>query len=207
MTDSNFMTQSIDPVEDQSVLVAVDFSEDSKAALIWACHYADCSQAKLTLLHIVHDPASHPGFYHKNGSKQNESLQDVAESMMSDFLADVKAQNPGLTALDTAESRFVPGLPPTRIVEVSDLLNVNIIVIGNKGHSGLPHLLLGSVAERVVELSSRPVVVVKGNASTKPKKKEIKRIKKWEKKDRNMLKILLGIGRRDGGDNEGDLNG
>jgi len=44
------------------------------------------------------------------------------------------------------------------------LLGAGTIVIGNRGLTGLPHMLLGSVAERVVELASIPVVVVKANS-------------------------------------------
>jgi nucleotide-binding universal stress UspA family protein len=205
MTDSNYMSQSIDPVADHSVLVAVDFSEDSKAALIWACRYAECSDAKLVLLHIVHDPATHPGFYHKAGKSLKASLQDIAETMMSDFISEVKAECPWMKVLDSAELRFVPGLPPTRIVEVSDLLNVDLIVVGSRGITGLPHILLGSVAERVVKLSSRPVVVVKGAGSPKLKKKHVKLLKKREKKDRKQLKSWLGLGQDE--EDKGNVDG
>jgi nucleotide-binding universal stress UspA family protein len=52
--------QSSDSGKDQPVLVATDFSEDSKAALIWACKFAGRNHAPLILLHVVHDPVSSP---------------------------------------------------------------------------------------------------------------------------------------------------
>ena len=193
------MTDTADAVlltgleQDQCVLVAIDFSEDSKAALLWACDFAECSSAPLILLHVVHDLASHPGFYHPEKSDHLESMQDVAESMMAEFLARLKTDHPELCSIDAADLRFIPGLPPTRIVEVAGLLNSRLIVIGSRGMTGPAHKQLGSVAHRVVELSAIPVVVIKSETHGVLKKKERKRLEKRQKKDRKKLKDLLGI--------------
>ncbi len=48
------------------VLVAVDFSKDSEAALIWACNYAGQVGAAVLVLHIVHDPIETPGSYRRS---------------------------------------------------------------------------------------------------------------------------------------------
>jgi nucleotide-binding universal stress UspA family protein len=181
------------PEQDQRVLVAIDFSEDSKAALLWACNFAECSSAPLILLHVVHDLASNPGFYHPEKSDHLESMQDVAESMMAEFLARLKIEHPELCSIDEADLRFVPGLPPTRIVEVAGLLNSRLIVIGGRGLTSPPDKRLGSVAQRVVDLSMIPVVVIKSEAHGGLKKKERKRLEKRQKKDWKKLKDLLGI--------------
>ncbi|MBT8053589.1 MAG: universal stress protein [Xanthomonadales bacterium] len=175
------------------VLVAIDFSEDSKAALIWACHFAQCSGAPITLLHVVHDMASQPGFYHPKKTDRLEPMQDVAEAMMVEFLEQVRTEHPELSALDTLDLQFVPGLPPSRIVEVAGLLKAQLIVMGSRGITSLPHKLLGAVAERVAELSTIPVVVVKSETHGEMGKKEKKRVKKQIKKDRKKLKEILGI--------------
>ena len=60
-------------------------------------------------------------------------MQDVAESMMEDFLTRLRSEQPGLTALNTLEVQFVPGLPPSRIVEVSSLLKARLISMGAAG--------------------------------------------------------------------------
>jgi nucleotide-binding universal stress UspA family protein len=181
------------PEQDQRVLVAIDFSEDSKAALLWACNFAECSSAPLILLHVVHDLASNPGFYHPEKSDHLESMQDVAESMMAEFLTRLKTEHPELCAIDEADLRFIPGLPPTRIVEVAGLLNSRLIVIGGRGLTSPPDKRLGSVAQRVVDLSMIPVVVIKSEAHGVLKKKERKRLEKRQKKDWKKLKELLGI--------------
>ena len=193
MTDTTGTSQVNKPVEDQTVLVAIDFSDDSKAALIWACNYVKRVRTNLILLHVVHDSASHPGFYRQTKSAHLEPMQTVAEAMMAEFLEKLKLEQPGLDSLETAELKFVPGLPPSRIVEVADLLNVSLIAMGSRGKTGLEQMLLGSVAERVVKLASGPVVVVKSETVGKLKKKEIKRRQKKLKKERNRLKEILNI--------------
>lgn len=175
------------------VLVAVDFSPDSSAALAWAARYADLSGASLVILHVVHDPAASPGFYRQSPDDLMQPMDTVAIRMMEDFLSDFRDSNPDYESLDAVETRFVPGLPPTRIVEVANLLGAGTIVIGSRGITGLPHSLLGSVAERVVELAECPVVVVKSTADGVRDKKAGKRLAKQQKKDRKMLKRLLGL--------------
>ena len=193
--------QSSDPDKDQPVLVATDFSEDSKAALIWACKFAGCNHAPLILLHVVHDPVSSPGFYRKTKEDQMLPMQTVAESMMAEFLDDLESEQPGLLDRSRLDLRLVPGLPPSRIVEVAALLAAGLVVVGSRGITGLPHTLLGSTAERVVELSPVPVVVVKSGKHAKSDKKNLKRKKKRQKKDRRKLKKLLGLAKDEVNDN------
>jgi nucleotide-binding universal stress UspA family protein len=185
------------------VLVATDFSDDSKAALIWACRYAANKEASLILLHVVHDPVSSPGFYRNSKEDQMVPMQTVAESMMNDFLDKLKAEKPGLINDRSLDVRLVPGLPPSRIVEVAGLLQVDLIVLGNRGLTGLPHKLLGSTAERVVELSAVPVVVVKSEDFRKLSEESRKKKEKKLKKDRKKLKKMLGLGKQEKSGDDG----
>jgi nucleotide-binding universal stress UspA family protein len=188
----------------QTVLVAIDFSPDSSAALAWAARYADLSGASLVLLHVVHDPAGSPGFYRRSPKDNMQPMQEIAAQMMEDFLRAFREEHPGHGSVDTAESQFVPGLPPTRIVEVAKLLEAEIIVVGSRGITGLPHMLLGSVAERVVELAECPVIVVKSEEHQIHDKKTIKRLAKQQKKERKKLKRLLGVTPESESDRETD---
>ena len=52
------------------------------------------------------------------------------------------------------------GYPATVIVDEADNLEVDLVVIGTHGHTGLKHLLLGSVAQRVVQKAPCPVLTV-----------------------------------------------
>lgn len=186
MTDIPSNNQPAEVELNQPILVAIDFSDDSRAAVLWACEFAHCVGARLILLHVIHDPVSSPGFYHAETPGEMRPMEDVAKTMMSDFLADMRTKHPDLEALQSADTRLVAGLPPGRIVEAADLLKAKLIVIGSRGMTGLDHMLMGSVAERVVELAPVPVVVVK--SENRPEKKKNK---KKLKKDRKRLKARL----------------
>ena len=116
-----------DPALGAPVLACLDFSEDSKSALIWACKFAESNGIPLVLLHVVHDIAAHPGFYKMKKSGKPEPMLDIAESMLDEFLDQVRSQHPELEVLHNADVQLVPGLPPTRIIEVAGLLNASLI--------------------------------------------------------------------------------
>jgi nucleotide-binding universal stress UspA family protein len=145
----------------ETILCAVDFSGDSAAAFGWACRQAALTDARLVLLHVVHDPASSPGFYHPVKSDWLQPMVAVAEDMMAEFLATFRAEVGDSPALAGLETRLVRGLPAGRIVEVARDLAADLVVVGSRGRTGLPHILLGSVAERVVQTAPGPVAVVK----------------------------------------------
>jgi len=146
------------------VVVAVDFTPDSKAALIWAGHYADDVGAKLLVLHVVHDPAEAPGYYRQRDENLLRPMEEVAAEMMASFLESVSKEHGDIKALQDAESTLVKGIPATRILEFAKAHGARDIVMGSRGRTGLPHLLLGSKAERVVQLSPIPVTIVKAEA-------------------------------------------
>ncbi|SMF11440.1 Nucleotide-binding universal stress protein, UspA family [Tistlia consotensis] len=147
------------------ILCAVDFSPDSEAALLWACRQAELTGARPVLLHVVHDPASSPGFYRTLEGDWLRPMVTVAEEMMADFLAKMRGEHPETPALATIETRLVPGLPPGRIVETAAELGAELVVVGSRGRTGLSHILLGSVAERVVQTAPMPVTVVKADGT------------------------------------------
>lgn len=153
----------MDDEEKPPILVAVDFSSDSRAALIWACEMAALSKAPVLVLHIVHDPAQSPGTYKQNEKDGLRPMEDVAERMMGDFLESVKNGGASRKGLARVRTRLVTGLPVTRILEVAEKEGASMIVMGSQGRTGLDRLLLGSKAEQVVRLSPIPVTIVKSN--------------------------------------------
>ena len=145
----------------QPILAAIDFSDYSQKALLWAARLADTIGAPLVVLHVVHDRAAQPGYYDqvKKQKKHLRRIEEAAAEMMEDFLAKMRQEHPGL--LDEMDPRLVVGLPVTRILEVAEKCGAQMIVMGSQGRTGLSHLLLGSKAERVVQLSAIPVTIVK----------------------------------------------
>jgi len=154
---------SVNGDSEGTLLAAVDFAEDSCEAVLWASREAEHLGCGLMILHVVHDPASSPGFYRHVEVDWLRPMADLARAMMDAFLKKIREEHPSLSALATADAKLVTGLPASRIVEVAKSINAPLIVIGSRGRTGLTHILLGSVAERVVQLAPMPVVVVKGH--------------------------------------------
>ena len=157
----------------ESLLVAVDFSRQSEAALVFAARLCKWAGCRFTVLHVVHERGSEPGFYKRNGQlEQILPLNDIALRMMGDFIEDMRERYPELNCLDDAETMTVAGLPETRILEVAESLSADLIILGGNGRSMLSKLLRGSVAEDVVRKSRIPVHVVhasKRNSEAPPK--------------------------------------
>ncbi len=146
-----------------TLLVAVDFTAYSEEALLFAADLAERIEAKLIVLHVIHDPAEAPGFYAPKGKKKKYlfTMEDAANEMMDEFLKKMRKAHPNLTPIKKASPLLVVGTPVTRILEIAKKKKAKMIFVGSHGRTGLSHLLVGSKAERVVQLSPIPVVVVK----------------------------------------------
>jgi len=147
------------------LLVAVDFTIFSEEALLFAANLAECMDAKLLVLHVIHDPAEAPGFYAPKGKKKKylSSMEDAANEMMEEFMKKMREAHQNLAPIIKANQLLVIGTPVTRIIEIAKKKKVKMIFVGSHGRTGLSHLLVGSKAERVVQLSPIPVVVVKSS--------------------------------------------
>lgn len=148
--------------KNQPILVPVDFSSHSEAALLKACELAECTGQSITILHVVHDPGDMPGYYKPITKKKRlQRIQDMAREMFEKFLADISSANPQLKSLKKADTLLVTGLPVTRILEVVESEKASMVVMGSQGRTGLDRMLLGSKAEQVVRLCPVPVTIVK----------------------------------------------
>ena len=88
-------------------------------------------------------------------------MEEAAEEMMEEFLSKIRQAYPDNVPIKKAKALLVVGTPVTRIVEVAVKNRVNMIITGSHGRTGLSNLLVGSKAQRVVQLSPVPVTVVK----------------------------------------------
>lgn len=146
------------------ILVPVDFSASSEAALSHAAWLAKCLDAPLLVLHVVHDPGTMPDYYGRAlKKKQLVRIEDGAAAMLDDLIARAEDRYPEFQKLKNRESMLVKGLPSGRILEVADKVGASMIVLGSKGTTGLKHLLMGSVAEQVARLAKIPVTIVKSS--------------------------------------------
>ena len=144
----------------EHVLVPLDRSEQAKNAFEWALEEFD--NARLTLLHVI-EPLNMR--YVEEARKQSgeeltpeESYERViedTEEFLSRFVESAEE-----SGVDASHDHTV-GKPSREIVEYADENDVDHIVIGSHGRSGVSRILLGSVAEKVARRSSVPVTVVR----------------------------------------------
>jgi nucleotide-binding universal stress UspA family protein len=146
----------------QPILVPVDFSPASEAALLRAFELAECLKVRVVVLHVVHDPVDMPGYYTAMVKKKKFArLQDAAHIMLEEFIQSYRKKYNTKQRLKKSERMLVIGLPVTRILQVAEKIDASMVVMGSKGQTGLKHMMLGSVAERVVQFCPMPVMVVK----------------------------------------------
>ena len=154
----------VEKVNKKPLLVPVDFSPHSEAALLKACELAECMKLPILVLHVVHDPGEMPGYYKRIAKKkQLVRIEDIAQEMFDEFIASMVKKYPKIKQLKSIEKKLVVGLPVTRILEVAEKSGAAMVIMGSQGRTGLKHMLLGSKSEHVVRLCPLPVVIVKKN--------------------------------------------
>ena len=138
------------------ILVPVDFSEYADSVIEWAAHLAEEHGSRLLLLHAYHLPVE---FQQVEGAYLPadfwNSVKDESKKQLAVYGEQLRARG-----LDVEELTR-EGYPATVIEEAAEQLEADLIVIGSRGRSGLKHLLLGSIAERVVQKAPCPVLTVK----------------------------------------------
>ena len=141
----------------QHVLVATDFGPASERALESAAEIAVQFDAKLTVLHVLEPPYPYPvGVSIPLPTTPLDGFTPVRLQELDATVASVRPQRPD------AQGVLRYGSPWTEVVAAAKELGADLIVIGSHGRRGLPHWLLGSVAERVVRMASVPVLTVHG---------------------------------------------
>jgi len=145
-------------VKIKKVLVAIDFSKLSYDALDYAINLARDLGAKLSVLYVV-EPLEFAGVDVLGGGLiATQSIVDEHLKQARRELERLKGKK--LAGLEGATTAVRMGRPAEEIVAAGGKGKANLIVLGTHGRSGLSHLLMGSVSERVVRHAQCPVVVV-----------------------------------------------
>jgi len=143
-------------IEIRTILVPIDFSSHADAVLEWAAHLAKEHGSKLVLLHAYHLPVD---FQQLEGAYLPP---DCWAQVKADSAANLERSAATLREQGLSVETVVrEGYPATAIEEEARTRHADLVVIGTRGHSGLKHLLLGSIAERVVQKAPCPVLAVK----------------------------------------------
>ncbi|HZL86968.1 MAG TPA: universal stress protein [Pirellulaceae bacterium] len=133
------------------ILVPVDFSESSDAALAWASVLARDTGATLVIIHIETVPLTTGG---------GEYIYAVPEPPTQELLERLNKIVPKDASIPVVH-RLLAGDPADAIIRAAESDDVDLIVMGTHGRRGITRLLMGSVAEAVVRRADCPVLTVK----------------------------------------------
>jgi nucleotide-binding universal stress UspA family protein len=140
------------------ILVPTDFSKFSQVALGYASALAEKFSAELHLLHIVQDLAVFIPDMITVAPPPAPTVEQMTKAVQVAFDHLIK---------DCQLERFKvhrevrEGTPFYEIVRYAKEQNIDLIIMGTHGHTGLTHMLLGSVTEKVVRKAPCPVLTVR----------------------------------------------
>ena len=139
----------------RKILCPIDFSKHADLVVEWAIHLAQEHDSELLLLHAYHLPVE---FQQLEGAYLPADFWDSVKQEAERSLA-IYAER-ARTASVSVREIVREGYPASVIQEEAREENADMIVMGSRGLSGLKHLLLGSIAERVVQKAHCPVLTL-----------------------------------------------
>lgn len=142
----------------QKILYATDFSESSKPACRFASYLAKTLGAKLHILHCIGTNV----YDEQRTMMQKDAFEKFDAETKKNAIEQLHELCPKRFAGIDHETEVVMGKPFKLIREVAERENVDLIVMGTHGRTGIEHVILGSTAERVVRRSKIPVLTVRG---------------------------------------------
>jgi nucleotide-binding universal stress UspA family protein len=149
----------------KQILVPVDFSNCSYAALRRAAELARSTGAKIDLLHVWEVTAQLPpdmifDDHAPPGQILSHAILTHAQRHLDELVKQAKAEG-----TEIRETRLVRGATAHTIVEIAEKDGYDLIAMGTHGRSGFERLLLGSITEKVVRRSTVPVLTVREASS------------------------------------------
>jgi len=142
-----------------NILVGSDFSETSRVALDYARALAHQFGARLHVMHVVETIAAGDvgvSGYAMAAPQMQARLEEEADQQLKQVVTDddrlTLQARAVLIRLDT---------PAHAIVHYAEAEHIDLVVIGTHGRRGLTHLLMGSVAEKIVRTAPCPVLTVR----------------------------------------------
>lgn len=144
------------------ILVAIDGSHTSVLALKEAIHLAKTTGGRLQLVSVVADLR---GSWYTGGYMAPRDVERSGATVGADALE--KAVATAAVAGVKSDMKLIENTAPVRsipqaIAEQANAWHADLIVVGTHGRRGLSHMLLGSVAEGVARVASKPVLLVRG---------------------------------------------
>lgn len=141
------------------ILVPIDFSDCSRAALAQALFLAEQFGATIDVLHVAEVPwfKTEPRIVKESGTASlREYAVETAEAELAAFLSDLQpSERKRISAqVDAGRAR-------DRILDHAERKHYDLIVMGTEGRTGRPRSFAGSVAETVVRSAPCPVLTIR----------------------------------------------
>jgi nucleotide-binding universal stress UspA family protein len=142
----------------KTVLVPTDFSDASESALRYGKSMAEKFGASLHVVHVMEDLLAHAWaaeVYVSSMPQLRDEIEKESRQRLGALLTDAERK-----AL-RAETALLAGNPFLEIIRYAKAHDIDLIVMGTHGRGPIAHMLLGSVAEKVVRKSPCPVLTVR----------------------------------------------
>ncbi|MBN4054225.1 universal stress protein [Nitrospira defluvii] len=138
----------------KKILVGTDFSSNSDQAIDYAVSFAEKFGAEILLVHVIESFA-----YSVTDTaivvSHEKALWVTASALLDNLFKKLVEQD------ISVKSELAQGLPYRELIKKAEDYGADLIVVGTHGRSAIEHLLMGSVAEKVVRLATCPVLTVR----------------------------------------------
>jgi nucleotide-binding universal stress UspA family protein len=153
--------------EIRRLLVPVDLSENSEHALCFALNFGRLLKAEVEVVHVWDRPSWFNNQMTIVCDGEKRMLGDVIhENTTRDLELFVRESTPA--SFSAPASRLLSGSPAKELLVEIEGGRYDLVVLGTQGRGGIGHLLLGSMAEKLVRLSNKPVITVPRDIVPKP---------------------------------------
>ena len=142
-------------IEPSKILIANDGSKAAKRAVDFGIKFASKYGAKVYAVFVINITA-YEKVYQSNWSSEVLQTFDKVANRETSYVVE-KAKSSGLDA----EPVILKGSAAEKILDFADKHDIDMIVVGSLGKSGIEHFTLGSVSEKIVRYAKVPVLVVK----------------------------------------------
>jgi nucleotide-binding universal stress UspA family protein len=140
----------------RSILIATDGSENVKNAVNWGIRLAKANNAKVKALYVVPPAGVAVAMRGEMWAKALEDHLMEQGKRATGYVVDIGNKE----GVEVEPVIIGEKTPADGIVDFAAINNIDMIVMGTLGITGLTHILLGSVAENVVRHAKRPVLVI-----------------------------------------------
>jgi nucleotide-binding universal stress UspA family protein len=139
----------------KNILCPVDHSDCSKEALRYAVSFAMKDNSKLYLLHVIDIRAFDESIDTMTPQiPDDETLKQLKTKLLDCIPEEIRDDM-------NVEALVVQGIPFVEIIGTAKENDIDMIVIGSHGRTGITHMMMGSVSEKVVRKAPCPVLTVR----------------------------------------------